>query len=92
MTFKLSFMWTIWNVSFYIRKGNHKITKCSENFRDDNQDSHTNSKDNVQFLTQNSKLFDINIPEICFELMLVTSPKCRQQFKMSTGTYFMVSW
>ena len=29
--------------------GDHKITKCSENFRDDNQDSNTKSKDNVQF-------------------------------------------
>ena len=61
------------NVAFHICKGNHKITKCSQNFWDDNQDSHTNTKDNVQFLTQNSKLFDINIPEICFKLMLVTT-------------------
>ena len=52
--------------SFDIRKGNHKITKRSKNFQNYNQNSHSDAKQNIQSMTQNSKLFDINISEFSF--------------------------
>ena len=51
------------NYSSNIGESNHKITKSSENFRNNYHDSHPNSKYNIHFLAQNSKLADIHIPK-----------------------------
>ena len=53
--------WRFSNNSSNIGESNHKITKSSENFRNNYHDSHPNSKYNIHFLAQNSKLSDIHI-------------------------------